>query len=225
MGFQWSIPALMAAQGAYTPIELVDSVSAGSTDGNDVTTSAIDTSGANFLVLVLANYSASANTVISDSKGNTWSTLTAYDEAPNAKVQIYYVESPIVGAGHTFSGTGTTDFPAIAVAAFKNVKATGSFDQENGDASSGNFSSKQTGSVTPSFNNELLIAGNSTNFTDTVSINSGFTLVENVTFTVSEHLGCAMAYKIQTALNAENPEFTYSGSSDSATCIATFAKN
>jgi hypothetical protein len=71
---------------------LIDSVSVGSTGGGTVTSAAIDTTGADLLVLALSWYDAEAAPTISDSETNTWTALTARDgNHSGAAVQFYYV--------------------------------------------------------------------------------------------------------------------------------------
>lgn len=213
------IPSIMVARRGPLAIKLIANVGAGSSDGNNATTAGIDTSGANFLVLVLSSYQVGVDAVISDSNSNVWIPLTAFTGITNPRVQIYYVSNPVVGSAHTFTVTSTGDFPAIAVAAFKNVNSSSPFDQENGAGGLG--TTIQTGNVTPSENNELLIAGLCFEASGVVSIDSSFIITDTVDYTFGQHFGSSLAYKIQTILGAENPTFTHVNS-DAAASIATF---
>src|SRR5688572_25297499 len=95
----------------------VVSAFAGSLDGDDVTTSGVNTTGANLLVVVCTDEGASPAT-ITDSKGNTWSSLTTRSSSLS-NVRIHYATPSSVGAGHTFTATGAAgSFPAICASAY-----------------------------------------------------------------------------------------------------------
>lgn len=201
-------------------IALVSNVSVGSPGGNSVTTGSITTTGATLLVAVLTDYDAFSAGAISDSKGNTWTTLTTSNNV--SRCRIAYVANPTVGTGHTFTSTQSGEFqPALCVAAFSGVVTTSPFDQQNGTTFSGATTSSP-GSVTPSAANELLIAGIGFDSSNTVSIGSGFTITNQVNSVPDAHIGAALAYKIQTSATAENPAWSWSSSSNGAVRIATF---
>jgi len=190
-----------------------------SANDNSVTTDAIDTSGADFIAIVLTTFSGSAGT-LSDSKGNTWTPRTYYGSAGDARVRIYYCASAVVGSGHTFSFTETAKFPALSVIALSGVHAT-PYDVENGNATSVGGTTRQPGSVTPSEDNEILITGYSGYSSALSSINSGFTLLDSGTYN-THAMTTGLAYKIQTTAGAENPTWTSVGSNSCAAAIATF---
>lgn len=196
---------------------LISNTSAGSSNTTDVTTGAIDTTGANILIAV-----ATSNSVVTDSKSNTWTKLTVRNDTGGHgnECAIYYAKNPTVGSGHTFTATG--GFPSIAVASFSGADTTSPFDQENGTGSAGSVTSIQTGSVTPTQNNELLIAGLTFDVSNTPSINSSFTITNTTDYSGGNHYGVSMAYKIQTSLSAENPTWSWGAGAFVATAIATF---
>jgi len=201
---------------------LIDHTAAGSTDGNGVTTGAINTTGADLLVAVISDYSAGGGVSFSDSKGNTWALLTQYNDGVAARVQIAYVKSPSVGSGHTFTATNAFTFPSVCVAAFSGSDLSAPFDQQNG-ASNSSTTSQQPGSVTPSANNELLIAGVSFNGAFSgLSVNSSFTSLDSAAYAGGACLGSALGYKIQTSAGAENPTWSWTGTAGAAADIATF---
>lgn len=199
-------------------ITLISNTQAGSSNGTDVTTSAIDTTGAKFLV-ISASYSTAAPT-ITDSKSNTWTALTAQTTVGSGINRLYYVANPTVGTNHTFTNTGNV--PSISVMAFSNVILSSPFDVEGGGVGN-TVTSKATGSITPSLNNELVITGlqiDGSLTTDYV-VDSGFTANTYVGGAGGIHVGCGMAYKIQTTAAAVNP--TWSGTSANfAVTIASF---
>jgi hypothetical protein len=203
-------------------ITLVASSSARSTDGNSITTGANDTTGATFLVATIGDYGLSSTTTVVDSKGNTWTQLNVLTALSSVHNSIFYCESPIVGAGHTFTANGTTSYPSICVAAFAGVGAT-PFDQQNGTANGGSGTTLTTGSVTPGTDNQLVIAA--LGFTDSgAAIDSGFTIVQQQPNVSSESIGSALAYKVQTTAAAVNPEWSWGSSATAAAVIATFEK-
>jgi hypothetical protein len=82
----------------------------------------------------------------------------------------------------------------------------------------------QTGSVTPSENNEVLIAGTGIEGTGrTATINSSFTITDGIAGDGATRMGGYAAYLIQTTATAVNPTWTYSGAvTRVAANIATF---
>lgn len=197
---------------------LISNVGAGSAIGNDITTAAIDTTGASLLVVCVNDYTVNAST-LSDSKGNTWTGLTA-KMSTTAESKLYYCKNPTVGTGHTFTAAGTSIYATINVAAFSGAHLTAPFDQQNGATTAG-ATSLATGSITPSENNELIIAGIS-NVSAARSIDAGFTIANQVNYAAGFHYGGAIAYLIQTTAGAVNPSWSWTGSGEAAAVIASF---
>ena len=71
-------------------ITVIASASNGSSTGNNVTTSGIDTTGASLLVVVVA---AEAAVAISDSKSNSWTSRTQYSNSTG--VRAYLLLRPV----------------------------------------------------------------------------------------------------------------------------------
>lgn len=177
------------------------------------TSSAINTTGADFLVAVI---SGAIGPAISDSKGNTWHELTMQIGSFSSETSIWYAYNPTVGSGHTFTASG--EFPGMCVAAFSGRLTSGDpFDVENGAVEGP--SPRQAGSVTPSQDGELLIAGLG-GTPSPISIDSGFTIAESMNLTGGVNYGCVLAYLEQGTAGALNPSWTFSGSG--AAVIATF---
>jgi hypothetical protein len=149
--FPFPGPGMHAASGS-TPISLVaHAKTAGNPPGNS---SAVNTTGATLLVAGVANYSgACATGAIADSKSNTWTLLTNHPGNPPAGLCIAYVANPTVGPGHTFSGNG--GFAALFVMAFSNVVTTSPIDVSTGNDTGGGVNTLNTGSVTPSVDNDV----------------------------------------------------------------------
>lgn len=194
----------------------------GTFGAGDLTTSAIDTSGANLLILAFSRYVGSGVETVSDSKGNTWVPLTLKsDPGGEAYVRLYYAASPTVGAGHTFTVAGS-QFDSVAVQAWSGANAA-PLDVQNGAVNTGAATSIAPGSITPTNNNSLIItAGNSTTGSSgTYAIDSGFTITENQ-MQGSGHEGLGLAYLKQNTLAAVNPTWSWTGATDCAAVIAVF---
>jgi hypothetical protein len=204
-------------------IALVASEIALSATGNSVTTGAIDTTGADLLILQLESFLSATEPTVSDSKGNTWTPLTAYGTGVNTRTRIFYSVNPTVGSGHTFTATGLSTFPSIVASAWSGADTATPFDQENGATIAASSTSAQTGSVTPSEDGELIIAawGHDSATTGTPSVNGGFTLLEAAPNN-GQAFGIAQAYLIQTSAAAANPTLSWTGGTAGSTAIATF---
>lgn len=202
-------------------IALVAHGSGFSLDSHGFTTGSIDTTGCNFLIVgVVLGGGVSAGT-LTDSKSNTWTGLTqATGGFSDRYSQFFYCESPTVGSGHTFSISGTSNFPSLTIAGFSGV-GTSSFDVQNNNPG-GVSTSVTTGSVTPSVDNELLVA--MLNYDDTVSatVDSGFTITDDITNGSFGHTNNAMAYLVETTATTKNPTFSWTNANRGMGTIATF---
>ena len=166
------------------------------------TTSSINTTGSNLIVIFTAEYSAPVQAP-TDSNSNTWTPLTEYNGVE--RIRGYYVLSPTVGSGHTFTNNNATN-SLFAVAAYSGVA---SFDQESGSGTN------VPGSITPSADNALLLTGLACGLGATHTIDSGFTVFED-----TASVG-ALGELIQTSAAAANPTWTNPGG-DLATAMASF---
>jgi hypothetical protein len=191
------------------------------TGNSPITTSAIDTTGADLIVLVRSVYDNGTPSTPTDNKSNTWTALTrrqatgdtAYD------VRIWYSVNPTVGSGHTFTqGSSGAIYPSLHVMAFSGSHAS-PFDQESGQGT-GSVTSVQAGSLTPSEGNCLVISGMVSNgglpgidgtYTESATAAIGGTSVSG-----------GIAYDIQTTATATNPTWSWSGSHPSAAVLAVF---
>ncbi len=187
------------------------------------TTTGIDTTGAD-LIVVFVNYYSNyfGSFSLSDSNGNTWTSLTGTDPAGQAGCRFYYCLSPTVGSGHTFTQAGFA-YHSMAVMAFSGANTAGAVDQQNG-ASTAGASSLATGSVTPTEDNELVIYGCAGG---TIAAGHDITAVD--VGTLQHHVASAtntyaqaVGYQIQTTATARNPSFTCSASAKFSARIATF---
>ena len=179
----------------------------GAGGGGAFTSTAIDTTGADLIVISLSTNSGGGGAAtLSDSKSNTW--LVAKDNSSTGNqfnsCVMYYCHAPTVGTGHTFTATGTGFYGSICVEAWQGSVAS-PIDQTN--ANSGNLTVVQPGSITPGQNGELVIAVVGDN-SGGATINSGFSISDDVPTTGSVSIGTAMAYLVQSTASAVNPTWT-----------------
>ena len=221
VGFLIAVAALLGAESARAAIAHVVSTTAGaSAPGTTVTTSSVDTTGANLLVVAVSYYGSANDPTLSDSKGNTWTGLTARESnGTSPAVRLYWCKPTSVGSGHTFTAAQAGSFPVVSMSAFSGA-ATSPYDQESGTAVATGSTSYQPGSITPSENNCVLVTGVATAGTSH-SVNSSFnaTATDNL---ASNHIGGGIAYKIQTTAGAENPTWSWTTSTNRAAAMASF---
>jgi len=196
----------------------VAGTSAASSDGGTVTTSAIDTTGADTLFAFICGNSAYIPTW-TDSKGNTWTALTAYEVSGATRGRWWYAKAATVGAGHTVT-ISIGNLPAVAFLAFSGGHATAPFLSENGLGTSYG-SSGQGGSVTPSEDNCLVLSGCVDHVAATESVNQGFTIASQVSASANAK-GAAAAYLIETTAAAKDPTWTHSADNASSIANAVF---
>lgn len=188
---------------------------------NGGTTSSVDSTGGNLVVVAVSSYDLTSAPTVSDSKGNTYNALTARVYAGSHRVQLFYAENATVGSGHTFTVTGSTSYASISVNVFSGAKSSGAFDQQNGAA--GANSPASTGSVTPTEDNEVVVAGIALDSAPSgLSINGGFSTPAVAYFAGGSAYGVGSAYLIQTTATAANPAWSWTGGSQEPTAIATF---
>ena len=197
---------------------LVAHKSAGSPDGNNVTSPSINTSGADLLVVAVNYYDGNGGTyTLSDSASNTWGSPAvshSYTAGAHGIQEVYFIHSPTTSATHTFTviASGGLIFPSIAVQAWSGSVSSPS-DQTNG-AGDGTVTlmSFQPGSITPVQNNELIAVFllNSAPQSATPTINSGFNVADYTDNDgLGHNFGMASAYLLQGAAAAVNPTWTW----------------
>lgn len=214
---------LAAVAGVGTDFTFIAGITAASPDGSTFSTGAIDTTGAGLLIIGLADYEAVFPTLptITDSKGNSWNRLTEARNTATVLATIYYSVPASVGSGHTVTATETGFYGALTFAAFGLGAAT-PFDVENVGTGTSANPSASTG-ITPTVDNELVIANVGIDSGTISSINGGFTIIGSpVAYGGGTNFGCAMAYLIQTTATAADPDWTNSGSANWAANIASF---
>lgn len=203
----WTLVAHTAAHKSATPL----------------TTTGINTTGSDLIVIIASSYSGNTDPTITDSNSNT---ITSAGTAPTAgglaREHIWYIKSPTVGAAHTFTATNG-QFLSLHIMAFSGSDTTAPLDQYN-SAGVSSASSVQPGSVTPTTDGQLLITGLTSGETSgsIMSIDSGFSIVDWFTFSSGSWFATASAYAVQATAAAINPTWSWTGSSYAATAIASF---
>jgi hypothetical protein len=191
-------------------------------DFKTVTTPAIDTTGADLIVISVSAFTA-ANPTVSSNKAGTYNLLQIRVVGGAISNRLFYAAGPTVGSGHTFTASHPTTnvFPSISVEAWSFSHAS-PFDQQNGAASAG-VTSLATGSITPSEDGELIFAGLGAGANSgTNSINSGFTIGDQTQHDGANHEGVSIAYFEQGAAAAINPTWSCTNSVALAVTIASF---
>jgi hypothetical protein len=199
---------VVAAGGGGT-IAFISNAKASAATNNPATTTGADTTGANLLVVVAVTYGSSAasgSATVTDSKSNTWTSLTDYTNG-NSHIAIWYAKNATVGASHTFTLTPhiSGGYPTIFASWWSGANTTAPQDQANG-AASATGTTLQPGSITPGTNNQLVITGISDNDNGNKTVSAGFTR-QDINQNNSFECG-AWAYQIQTTATAVNPTWT-----------------
>lgn len=196
---------------AVTPIALIASESATNGTNGPHTTAAIDTTGADLLVMAVS-YIDGFTMTVSDSESNTWLPLTDYlggGAYAGVRTKLFYVTNPTTDAAHTFTAAAGSNYASVAVAGFSNV-LDGVVDFSSGDGSDVGVggTTVQPGSITPSGNNALIFSAMGYVGNGPASIDSDFTILEQIDNSAAGGFSMAIAYKIQTTAEAVNPTWS-----------------
>jgi len=178
------------------PIALVNSTSVKLTGP----TTAMDTTGANLLVISCSGYTATPT--VSDSESNTWIPLDISGGSSNH--QMHYCLNPTTSSTHTFSNDGLK-FVSMSVLAFSGVL---DFESQASTSSDIVGPTVQPGIMTPSTDGCLVIAGTQGDGGVYVAVDSGFTLETVEAYVAGSSSGNATAYLVQSTASSVNPQFT-----------------
>lgn len=175
-------------------VVLIDSTIKGSADGDTVTTDPIDTTGANLIVLAVAQYDSFG--VITDTYSNTWTRAAGSQLGFFATVEFFYCLSPIVGSGHTFTHTPDNlgKRPTIAATAWSGAGTV--IERENTASNSGTVA---TTNEIPVTNGSLIVTVASAENTDTLTVDSPYSILDQVSYSVGLHASLSTAYDIVSA--------------------------
>lgn len=197
-------------------ITLVDSCFATASSSSSVTSSAMDSTGADFIAVAVGAFAAKFQNVVTDNKGNEFFPMTRSSQG-NAPAIIYYCFNPTVGASHTFSYTEPNTFPSITAIAFSGVGYV-----ESQSWNSGTSNTVSTGSATATVDGSLFVVAGCAQGGTFSSISGSFTLENSNAYSANVSMGSCMAYKIQTTAASENPTLTNSVSAAISASIACF---
>jgi len=191
----------------------VDVISGGSLDGLSVTTGAINTTGANLIVMIVASHGATA--LPTSSKGGTVEPMTAYSDS-GTDIRGYYIQNPSVGTGHTFAvpSNASTTYPAICVIALSGRATSSVLDQQSGNVDAGGgIATIQAGASVPTSANQVVVAGAHLFQSTGGTINGGFISPFGATagWVNGLNAGCQLAYLQQTTAVSANPTWTLGG--------------
>lgn len=180
------------------------------------TTAAVNTTGANFCIGSVA--STNTTPTFSDSKSNTWTGGTLWeDSALDTTNKLFWVFSPTVGAGHTFTAGGTAQ--TMEIYCFSGI--SNALQSQSGVNATTAVMNPQSASRTPT-GQVLLVAGiASTNQIGIYGIDSGFQIAESVA-TNASHVGGALAYYVANA-GTWAPSWSFFSAHKWAASIAVFA--
>ena len=204
------------------PIGLVSAVFKG-TSGDSMTTDAIDTTGATFLVAAFAG--ANRVPTISDSKGNTWTGPLTRREGAGMWSMLYYCVNPTVGGGHTFTCAATALYGTVCVAAFSGVATTSPYNTESNGGSASLTTSVNSGSVTTVDNGALVISAvnnRSASIHPTIDLSFTVAVSGRMNEGGSDHTGAALAYLEKATAGACSPTWSSSASALSTCVMADF---
>lgn len=199
-------PGGFGGAGAAT-FTFIDSRSAAGVDA--ATTSAWDTTGITDIIVGAAYLVSAPPPALTDNKSNSFTALTA-SSGTNVETRQWYIANPTVGSGHTFTFTGNGSFVAFGVLGFSGGTNATPFDVQNGNTGAG--TSPSAGSVTPSQNNELVIALVGADGSTINSIDGGFTITQTINYGAGANFGVAMARLIQGTAAPANPTWTLGAS-------------
>ena len=184
------------------------------------TSGSLDTTGGDIIFFLCESYTGGTACTVSDSKSNTWNTAppTTQTAAGLTRLQLYYAKNANVGTSHTFT-VSSASYATSCVAAFSGSDTSSPYDQEAGSTVASGMT-VTPGSVTPTTDNQIVISGMAGNFNNTLSVDSGFTIIDQIQYV--PFFSTALSYKIQTTAAAVNPVWTWVTSGDAAALNATF---
>ena len=189
---------------------------------NDVTTSGIDTTGADLIIIVAGWYPQGGTVKVKDSASNTWSSKTSYFDGLFRQIQISYVFSPTTGVAQTFGSGGTGDtctqcYAAITVEAWSGSTSNGN--EGDKSANTGSGTSLQPGSISPAAN-DLFITGIAAANSATGFTNGGvFTVSNQHAFTGN---GVAIGMAHGTSSSAQNPTWSWTNADEAIAAMTAF---
>jgi hypothetical protein len=183
------------------------------------TTAAINTTGANLIVISVASYNDVGAPTVSDSKSNSWAQLTTAVSTGSGQTRItmWYCPAPTVDTSHTFTVTGS--YPSIAVQAFSGAAWSGGIiDSYLSAGASSSVTTFQPGSIGAGIDNELLVSACALGPSGNAALCSGMSVTDTVAYSASNNFSVGMAYVVQTSHSNLNPTWSDGGVADYYAC-------
>lgn len=189
-------------------------------NASSATTAAINTTGADLIVLIAGAFNSTLATP-TDSVGITWTGLTQRNQTAGNpygtnRVRMWYAYTGSTGWGTSSSHTFTLNNSGnsvISVIAFSGAKTSGDpFDQQN-TGFNNESATVQTGSITPSVNACLIVCGETAGAfsNSTQTVDSSITSTDTI---ANSPLAAAQGWYEQPTAGAINPTWTHSNSGD-----------
>lgn len=185
-----------------------------------ITSSAIDTTGAEHLYVSVACDTGSGTVTVTDSKGNTWQQLYLTNAGFSRLVTFEAINLLSVGAGHTFTISGGV-FMRAQVTAFTGYVGSPAVDQHSSGTGT---NSAHPGSITPTTTNQLIICSSGTDNSvgGVASIDSGLTIIDQGPEIGSDCYGLMVAYIVQTSIVTVNATVSWTVASATSATIVSF---
>lgn len=191
---------------------------------NGGASSAIDTTGADLLLACVVVLTTVPTLSMSDSNGNTWTALTTSGTSGTLRARIYYCLPSSVGAGHTFTFTGTGTFAEFTVLAFSGVRTASALDQQNGAAQTASaVATLDSGAITPSADGALIVTLLGLNATTTSNVAGGsFSAAIGTAFSTGNNMGGYAAWQVQSVAASISATWTWVTNSNCVVRIVSF---
>ncbi len=211
--------AFLATQAIRFPVvlhaatTLISSVSAGSANGNTVSTPAADNSTCTTNCLItcwVADLQGTTQPTVTDGT-NTYTRVSAtYERTAAGRINTFYKVNATVSSSMTFSVSNTTTYPSLACLSWNNAHATAALDDTDGGSTAG-ADPWAFGQVDPTQDGEVVTSAISWEQDTTPSV-SGFTVEEHVAFGPGTHFAMNVAYQIQTTATSRTPSWDFDAS-------------
>jgi hypothetical protein len=206
--------------GGGTPsATLVASTADGSSGGSGVTSSNINTTGATQIIIFAASSTGATEPTPTDSNTNVWQKLQIQTQATNTmRLAAWMCHNPCtVGSGHNFTISTSSCRCTIGVLAFSAL------DTPTSNNTNSSTESISTGSsITLPQQVTVGAAAVMTAAARTESVDSGYTISNQVDFSGGLHYGLAIAYEISNAAGTQTPTFTWTGGGNTSTVAMRF---
>lgn len=187
----------------------------------------LDTTGYDLIVILVTSYATQYVAGITDNKGNTYTAGPNTTSGAGSDVQLWYKYAPTVGTNTQFSVSCTSSYPGVIVIGVTGALTSSTpFDQSDIGSTIAGTSVQTAGTVTPTFDNEIIFSGLSSGASSDVDMTisgNGFIKIAGLDFVGSTNIAAAIAYVIQTSKTGVRPTWSSSTSTVGlATVVGSF---